>query len=75
MQPASTRKQLDPAQQKAQHALQEGYICTDFAKKNGTCAFDPAVIQGTVTTLEQFGDLKADIDVSKLHSTDFIKAQ
>lgn len=67
--------QLNPAQQKAQLALQEGYIYTDFSKKNGTCAFDPAVIQDTVTTLKQFGDLKTDVDVGKLYSTDFIKAQ
>ena len=67
--------QLDPAQQKAQLALEESYVYTDFSKKNGVCAFEPEVIQDTVSTLREFGGLKADVDVGKLYSTDFIKAQ
>jgi NitT/TauT family transport system substrate-binding protein len=67
--------QLDPAQQKAQLALQESYVYTDFSKTNGTCAFDPQVIRDTVTTLKEFGDLKSDVDVEKLYTTEFIKAK
>lgn len=67
--------QLDPAQQAAQLALQESYIYTDYSKKNGTCAFDPAVVKETVETLREFGGLKGELDVDKLYSTDFIAAQ
>jgi ABC-type nitrate/sulfonate/bicarbonate transport system substrate-binding protein len=64
--------QLDPAQQAAQLALQESYVYTDFSRKKGTCAFEPAVIEETAKTLREFGDLKATLDVSKLYSTAFI---
>lgn len=67
--------QLDPEQQAAQLALQEGYVYTDYSKENGTCAFDPAVVKETVETLREFGGLKGELDVDKLYSTDFIAAQ
>lgn len=67
--------QLDPAQQAAQLALQESYVYTDHSKKNGTCAFDPAVVKETVETLREFGGLKGELDVDKLYSTDFVAAQ
>jgi NitT/TauT family transport system substrate-binding protein len=67
--------QLDPAQQAKQLELQEGYVYTDFSRAKGTCALDGAVINETEKTLRQFGDLKADVDISKVYSTDFIASK
>ncbi|CAN7671005.1 ABC transporter substrate-binding protein [Phyllobacterium sp. LjRoot231] len=66
--------QLDPVQQAKQLELQESYVYTDFSRAKGACAFDGAVIGETEKTLREFGDLKSDLDTSKLYSTDFIPA-
>lgn len=65
-------KQLDPEQQSAQLALQESYVYTDFSRAKGACAFDGAVIAETANILTEFGDLKGDLNISTLYSTDFI---
>lgn len=64
--------QLDPKQQAAQLALQESYVYTDFSRKNGACALEPSVVEATEKTLREFGDLKAQLDVSKLYSIEFV---
>lgn len=66
---------LDPVQQAKQLELQESYVYTDFSRAKGACAFDGTVIGETEKTLREFGDLKADVDVSKVYSTAFIPSK